>query len=62
MNRFQSTTLAAIACLVFASSIFAGANSIDALKEATADIPKEKDQLNVQAPLVECRKVGNRVP
>jgi len=62
MNRYKKTSLAAIACLAFASTIFAGANSIDNLKDATADIPKEKDQLNVQATLVECRKVENMGP
>jgi len=43
---------------ISASAVFGGGNSVAAIKEASKDIPKEKDQLGVQSALVEFENVA----
>jgi lipid-binding SYLF domain-containing protein len=58
MNRRIITLLTATLLAFAASSVFGGTNSIENLKEASTEIPKEKDQLGVQAALVEFENVA----
>jgi lipid-binding SYLF domain-containing protein len=57
MNRNFVTLITAAALALTTLNAFGG-NSIDALKEASKEIPKEKDQLGVQAALVEFESVA----
>lgn len=58
MNRKLITLLTAGALVISGLNAFGGDNSVAALKEASADIPKEKDQLGVQSALVEFENVA----
>jgi lipid-binding SYLF domain-containing protein len=58
MNRKLITLLTAGALVISGLNVFGGVNSVAALKEASADIPEEKDQLGVQAALVEFENVA----
>ena len=58
MNRKLITLLAAGALVISGLNAFGGENSENALKKAATDIPKEKDQLGVQATLVEFENVA----
>jgi lipid-binding SYLF domain-containing protein len=58
MNRNFVTFFTAAALALTTLNAFGGGNSVDALKEASKDIPKEKDQLGVQATLVEFKDVA----
>jgi lipid-binding SYLF domain-containing protein len=57
MNRHLITLVTAGALVVSGLNAFAGGSSIAALKNASKEIPKEKDQLGVQSALLEFEKV-----
>ncbi|MEZ5275205.1 MAG: lipid-binding SYLF domain-containing protein [Opitutaceae bacterium] len=57
MNRHLIALVTAGALVLSGLNAFAGSNSIAALKKASKDIPKEKDQLNVQSALLEFENV-----
>jgi lipid-binding SYLF domain-containing protein len=58
MKRNHLILIGATAFITFAATALAGSNSIDALKKASGEIPKEKDQLAVQSALVEFQAVA----
>ncbi len=58
MYRKLTILLTAGLLAISASAVFGGGNSVAAIKEASKDIPKEKDQLGVQSALVEFENVA----
>ena len=58
MNRKLITLLAAGALVISGLNAFGGENSLAEIKKASADIPKEKDQLAVQSTLLEFENVA----
>jgi len=58
MNRKLITLITAGTLALTGLTAFGGGNSIAALKGASGDIPKEKDQLGVQAALAEFENVA----
>jgi hypothetical protein len=58
MNRHPITLLAVTAFIAFTAIAIAGSNSVANLNKEAGEIPKEKDQLSVQAALIEFQKVA----
>lgn len=58
MNRLIITTFTAGILALSGLTAFGGSNSVAAIKEASKDIPKEKDQLGLQSALVEFENVA----
>lgn len=58
MNRILITTFTAGVLALSGLTAIAGGNSVSAIKEASKDIPNEKDQLSLQSALLEFENVA----